>query len=94
MRLLAQAQEFRNLLLRADDMDVSELAKSQGISGAHFTRVLRLGFLAPDIVAAIVSGGQPDGLTATKLMEDTRLPLDWNHQRAHLGLPTVLLEAG
>jgi site-specific DNA recombinase len=42
-----------------------------------------LTFLAPDIVAAILAGKQ--GLTANKLMADTRLPLDWSEQRSALG---------
>jgi site-specific DNA recombinase len=44
-----------------------------------------LTFLAPDIVAAILAGKQPAGLTANKLMADTRLPLDWTEQRSALG---------
>ena len=35
--------------------------------------------------AAILAGKQPPGLTANKLMADTRLPLDWRDQRAALG---------
>jgi hypothetical protein len=46
---------------------------------------VRLAFLAPDIVAAILAGNQPTTLTANKLMADTRLPLDWQEQRATLG---------
>jgi hypothetical protein len=46
---------------------------------------VRLTFLAPDIVAAILAGKQPAGLTANKLMADTRLPLDWRDQRTALG---------
>ena len=76
LRLMAQAQEFKKQLLQAGSADISELAAACGISGAHFTRVLRLGFLAPHIVAAIARGEQPIQLTATKLMADTRLPLD------------------
>jgi len=41
--------------------------------------------LAPDIIAAIASGRQPVGLTATKLLGDTRLPLGWVEQRIALG---------
>ncbi len=44
-------------------------------------RLLRLSFLAPDIVAAILEGHQPPELTAHKLMRDTRLPLEWTAQR-------------
>ena len=41
--------------------------------------------LAPDIVVAILNGRQPVALTASKLMADTRLPLDWSGQRKALG---------
>jgi site-specific DNA recombinase len=34
---------------------------------------------------------QPAGLTASKLMADTRLPLDWRDQRAALGFPDTRL---
>jgi hypothetical protein len=40
---------------------------------SYATRVVRLTFLAPDIVAAILAGRQPPELTANKLMADTRL---------------------
>jgi UDP-glucose 4-epimerase len=33
------------------------------------------------IVAAILNGRYPPQLTANRLMDDTRLPLDWNAQR-------------
>ena len=45
------------------------------------TRLLRLAFLAPDIVTAILNGRQSPQLTANRLMDDTRLPLDWTAQR-------------
>jgi site-specific DNA recombinase len=47
--------------------------------------LLRLTFLAPDIVRAILDGKQPATLTARRLMADTRLPLAWAEQRARLG---------
>ena len=52
---------------------------------SYVTRLLRLTWLAPDIVAAIVDGRQPIGLTANRLMGDTRLPLEWQAQRELLG---------
>ena len=57
----------------------------RGMIGSYLTRLLRLTFLAPDIVTAILEGGHPPGLTAHKLMRDTRLPLDWDEQRRLLG---------
>jgi hypothetical protein len=37
--------------------------------------------LAPDITASIVSGRHDPDLTVSRLMADTRFPLDWNDQR-------------
>jgi hypothetical protein len=56
------------------------------------TRLFRLTILAPDIVSAILSGKHPPELTACRLMDDTRLPLDWNEQRRRLGFCQLLRE--
>ena len=44
-----------------------------------------LAFLAPDIVARILSGTQPVDLTTEELTKRIDLPLDWTEQRALLG---------
>jgi hypothetical protein len=46
---------------------------------------VRLSYLAPDITQAILAGHQPRDLTATKLLEHSRLPLAWDDQRTALG---------
>ena len=51
---------------------------------SYATRLFRLTLLAPNIVSAILNGHQPPELTARKLMDVTRLPLDWNEQRRAL----------
>ena len=56
------------------------------MSRSYVTRLLRLSFLAPDVVARLLSGEHPPEITATRLMADTRLPLDWSGQRSLLGL--------
>ena len=62
------------------------IADEAGVSSSHFTRLVRLSFLAPDITKAIVEGRQPPGLTARRLMRDIILPLEWGEQRTALGL--------
>jgi hypothetical protein len=64
---------------------LEDIAGEEKIVPSYATRLLRLTFLAPDIVAAILAGNQPADLTANKLMVDTRLPLDWRVQRTALG---------
>jgi len=54
-------------------------------SKRHFWQLLRISFLAPDIVAAIIEGRQPPSLTGRRLLRVTELPLDWPGQRRMLG---------
>jgi site-specific DNA recombinase len=54
-------------------------------SKRHLWQLLRISFLAPDIVSAIVEGRQPPSLTGRLLLRVTDLPLDWAGQRRALG---------
>src|SRR6202035_4795088 len=85
VRLFVRAHAIRDRLLNDKSITLEELAKAEGVVPSYATRLLRLTVLAPDIIAAILQGEQPVGLTARKLMDDTRLPLDWNEQRRALG---------
>jgi site-specific DNA recombinase len=80
-----RANLIRERLLGDRSLTLEEIAKSEGMVPSYATRLFRLTMLAPDIVGAILNGMQPPGLTARKLMDDTRLPLDWNEQRRSLG---------
>jgi site-specific DNA recombinase len=52
----------------------------------YVTSLVRLSYLAPDIVRAILDGRQPFGLSMTRLMTSTQdLPHDWVEQRRYLG---------
>ena len=64
---------------------LEDIATEEGVGSSYSILLVRLTFLAPDIIAAILAGKQPAGHTANKLMADTRLPLDWREQRTFLG---------
>ena len=89
MRLLVRAFGIRDRLDRNPDLTIQRIAEAEGVVASYATRLLRLSFLAPGIVAAILEGRQPPELTANKLMRDTRLPLEWTAQRQRLGFPTA-----
>ncbi|PPE78618.1 hypothetical protein C3941_17775 [Kaistia algarum] len=55
------------------------------LTASYLTRLLRLAFLAPEIITAVLDGRQPLELSANKLMADTRLPIDRAGQRQTLG---------
>ena len=63
----------------------AEIARVERVTGRYVAHVIQLAFLAPDIVASILSGTQPVDLTAQKLIKQIDLPLDWAEQRALLG---------
>ena len=85
LRLLGQAYRFNEMVMNNRGKTMAELAVEAGVGGSYFTRILRLSFLAPDIVKTILRDRHPLELTAKKLASDTRLPLAWEEQSARLG---------
>jgi site-specific DNA recombinase len=65
---------------------IAALAAEAKVVASYFTRVLRLGFLAPAVVTAILQGRQPPELTAKQLSLHIRLPIGWTDQVAALGI--------
>ena len=84
VRLLVRAHAIRVRLLQDPSLTLREIAAEEGVVSSYLSRLVRLAFLAPDIVTAILNGRHPPQLTANRLMDDTRLPLDWSGQRALL----------
>ena len=54
-------------------------------SKRHLWQLLRLNWLAPDIVTAIVEGRQPPSLTGRRLLRAADVPLSWEEQRRSFG---------
>ena len=63
--------------------DTMEMARRFNLSDPHVRRVLRFGYLAPDIVEAIIEGRQPHALTVKRLLQG--IPCAWADQRAAFG---------
>ncbi len=86
LRLLAQAYRYREMLLEAQGRTMSDLAREAGVGRPYFCRVVRLGFLAPDVVTAVLRDRHPLELTAKRLSRHTRLPNAWDDQVSALGI--------
>jgi hypothetical protein len=85
LRILARAHVIRDRLFNENGLTIEEVAVQEKLTPSYITRLLRLTFMAPDILKGILNGDQPPALTAARLMADTRLPLDWREQRIKLG---------
>ena len=84
-RLLARAYRYNDMVMRSDGKTMTQLAAEAGVVRSYFTRILRLSFLAPEIVKAILRDRHPIELTAKRLANELRLPIAWDEQRALLG---------
>ena len=63
----------------SDDPLVSHYSK------AHLQQLIRISWLAPDILSAVVDGRHPATMTGRRLLRTANIPLDWQQQRELLG---------
>jgi hypothetical protein len=61
------------------------LAQREQLDRRYVMRVLRLSFLAPDLIESILMGGQPPELTLERFRRP--IPLEWEMQRTYFSFP-------
>lgn len=86
--VIHNARRAQRLVDENRDRSMSDLAQQMNCGSAHFSRLIRLNYLAPDIVTAILDGAQPADLTRDSLVR-ANVPMDWALQRNVLGFPAV-----
>ena len=79
-RLVAQAHRYWKEL-KAGELDISGLATREGLTASYVTRVLRLAFLAPPVVDAILAAKQRAGVDAAALTATGAIAADWTQQQ-------------
>jgi len=94
IRAIVRAYRFNEKLVQGKVRKFGDLAQSEKLHRFYLTQLLRLAYLAPDIIAAILDGKQPARLTATQLIEHPNLPLGWPEttllMKSQPGLPMTL----
>lgn len=71
--------------LQTGTVDIATIAHQEKVNDSWISRVVRLNFLAPAIVEAILAGTQPAAVSATSLRA-ANLPIDWDEQIALFGM--------
>lgn len=89
--LIKKARKARQIAEEHRDWSVKDLAKEQGCAVSMFARLIRVNYLAPDIVMSILDGSQPQSLKMRDLMM-SNIPTDWALQRQLYGFPTPTRE--
>ncbi len=85
VRVISNAWAWFQELSTLPNSSVKAIAARENIPASEVSRQIPLAFLAPDIVSAILNGGQPVDLTAKRLQRMSDLPVDWELQARVLG---------
>lgn len=87
IQFLKEAFAARQKLLAHTDETLNEITARSTKSKGRLTALMRVSYLAPDIVADILAGCHPPELSVKRLVRTSQdLPLDWGRQRAFLGM--------
>jgi hypothetical protein len=86
IRALVKACSWKEQLISGRSISIRAIATGEGVTERYVARLLKLAFLAPDIVEAILEGRQPADLELQRLLQD--IPLGWEEQRRRFGFPT------
>ena len=80
--LVLRAHLFLRQISEDQVRSLSQVATRNDTDLSDVSRLLPLAFLAPSITEAILSGTQPDHLTAQRLSRIANLPLSWIQQQS------------
>ena len=83
IRAIYNARKWTDMLVTGQAANLSDLAKKLGLAAPYVTRILGLANFAPDIVEAICSGCEPEGVSLARLVKG--FPDDWGEQRMVMG---------
>lgn len=82
IKAIARAFRWQKLLENGTYTCLDDIARSEKIGASFVSRYHRLVLLAPDIVDAILEGGQPAHLTLKALLGP--FPVNWSDQKTYL----------
>ncbi|MFN4112525.1 MAG: hypothetical protein ACK4GD_01130 [Sphingomonadaceae bacterium] len=82
--LLQRARTWWDRLAQGN-IDIAAIAREDQVNDSWVSRVVRLNFLAPPIVQAILNGTQPVSVTAASL-RSADIPDAWDEHLAYFGM--------
>lgn len=84
IRLIVKARDWWQRLQQERGLTVSAIAEQESVTHSYVTRILRLAFLSPLIVQAIISCRQPVWMDGGALSATGAIALDWEVQKQQL----------
>lgn len=84
IKAVTRAHNWNQRLFSGKASSIKSIAEEESLNERYVGRILRLAFLAPDIVEAILDGRQPADLDLDRLLKG--VPIAWADQRRVFGL--------
>ena len=86
VELIKEAFSIRNQFLSGPHNSIEAMSGRLGMNKGRLTSLVRLSYLGPEIVRALLAGSQANALTPSRLLRLSKnLPHDWKEQRCFLG---------
>src|SRR5580704_2536894 len=86
VEMIKEAFAIRNQLLSGLHDSIEAMSGRLGMNKGRLTSFVRLSYLGPEIVRALLAGSQANALTPSRLRRLSKnLPHDWKEQRCFLG---------
>ena len=82
VKVIARGFRWQRLLCNGTYSTIEDLAAAEKINPSYVSRILRLAYLSPKIVQAILEGKQPAWLTMKDLLRPQ--PIGWHEQELAL----------
>lgn len=82
IKVIARSFRWQRLLYDGTYATIEDLAAAEKINPSYVSRILRLAYLSPVVVQAILDGKHPAWLTMRHLLEP--FPADWKQQEKKL----------
>lgn len=71
-------------IIRTEHLTLEELAEREKLSREYVGKIMKMTYLAPDIITSIVDGSYPKTLSINKIVE-SEIPILWTEQRIKYG---------
>ncbi len=92
VKLIARGHRWHRQLVDGTHASIADIAKSENINPSFVSRILRLAYLSPTIVEAILNGQFPAHLTMKRLIAP--FPMEWGRQREHFFSRSSAIQGG
>jgi hypothetical protein len=83
VKAISRASDWVRRMESGECKNQRALAKATGLEPRYINSILRIGFLAPEIVEALIEGDQPPDVTLATFTGV--LPLNWREQKKLIG---------